>query len=101
VCPCTTRVGWAWDHGFEMCALVLHAWVGQGTMGLKCALVLHAWVGHGTMGLKCVSLYYTRGWAWDHGFEMCESTSYIITRVDATSFRSLFLIISTLVVGES
>jgi hypothetical protein len=34
-------------------------------------LVLHAWVGHGTMG-----------------FEMCESTSYIITRVDATSFRS-------------
>jgi hypothetical protein len=28
---------------------------------------------------------------------MCESTSYII----ATSFRSLFVIISTLVVGES
>jgi len=47
------------------------------------ALVLDALVGHGTMGLKC------------------ESTSYIITRVDATSFRSLFLIISTLVVGES
>ncbi len=41
------------------------------------------------------------GWALDHGFEMCESTSYIITRVDATSFRSLFLIISTLLVGES
>jgi hypothetical protein len=41
------------------------------------------------------------GWAWDHGFEMCESASYIITRVDATSFRNLFLIISTLVVGES
>ncbi len=40
------------------------------------------------------------GWAWDHGFEMCESTSYNM-RVDATSFRSLFLIISTLVVGES
>jgi len=36
-----------WDHGFEMCALVLHAWVGHGTMGLKCALVLHAWVGMG------------------------------------------------------
>jgi hypothetical protein len=137
VCPCTTCMGWAWDHGFEMCALVLHAWVGHGTMGLKCvpctacmgwawdhgfemcALVLHAWVGHGTMGLKCVPLYYTRGlsmgpwvwnvcpcttcvgWAWDHGFEMCECTSYIITRVDSTSFRSLFLIISTLVVGES
>jgi hypothetical protein len=28
--------GWAWDHGFEMCGLVLHAWVGRGTMGLKC-----------------------------------------------------------------
>jgi len=41
------------------------------------------------------------GWAWDHGFEMCESTSYIIRRVDVTSFRNLFLIISTLVVGES
>jgi len=170
--PCTTCVGWAWDHGFEMCALVLHTWVGHGTIGLKCvplyytrglgmgpwvwnvcpgttcvgrawdhgfemcALVLHARVGHGTMGLKCVPLYYMRGsgmgpwvwnvplyymrgsgmgpwvwnvcpcttclgWAWDHGFEMCESTSYIIRRVDATSFRSLFLIISTLVVGES
>jgi hypothetical protein len=41
------------------------------------------------------------GWAWDHGFEMCESTSYIIRRVDATSFRSLFLLISILVVGAS
>jgi hypothetical protein len=40
-------------------------------------------------------------WAWDHGFEIRESTTYIITRVDATSFRSLFLILSTLVVGES
>jgi hypothetical protein len=35
LCPCTTSVGWAWDHGFEMCALVPHAWVGHGTMGLK------------------------------------------------------------------
>jgi len=41
------------------------------------------------------------GWTWDHGFEMWESTSYFITRVHATSFRILFLIISTLVVGES
>jgi hypothetical protein len=32
---------------------------------------------------------------------MFESTSFIITRVDATRFRSLFLIISTLVVGQS
>jgi hypothetical protein len=32
---------------------------------------------------------------------MCESTSHIITSVDAIRFRSLFLIISTLVVGES
>jgi hypothetical protein len=70
------------------------------------ALVLHSWVGHGTMGLKCVPLYYTSGlvmgpwvwsvcpcttgglgmgpwvwsvypcttrvgWEWDNGFEMC------------------------------
>ncbi len=41
------------------------------------------------------------GWAWDPAFEMCESTTDIITRVDATSFRNLLLIISTLVVGES
>ncbi len=46
-------------------------------------------------------LYLCVGWAWDHGFEMCESTSYIITRVDATSFRSLFLILSTLVVLQA
>jgi hypothetical protein len=32
---------------------------------------------------------------------MCESISYIIRRVDAIGIRSLFLIISTLVVGES
>ncbi len=39
------------------------------------------------------------GWAWNHGFEMCASTAYIITtRVGATSFRSLFLFLSTLVV---
>ncbi len=43
-------------------------------------------------------LHVCVGWAWDHGFETCESTSYIITRVHATSLRSLFLILSTLVV---
>jgi hypothetical protein len=44
--------------------------------------------------LGTAPLYYCVRWAWDDGFKMCESTSYIITRVDATSFKSLFLIIS-------
>jgi hypothetical protein len=48
------------------------------------ALVPHVWVGHETMGLKCVN----------------PPTSYIIMRVDATRFRSLFLNLSTLAVGE-
>jgi hypothetical protein len=45
------------------------------------ALVLHVWVGHGTMGLKGVNI-----------------SRIFITRVDATGFRCLFLILSTLVV---
>jgi hypothetical protein len=44
-------------------------------------------------------MFYIGGcWAWDHGFLTCVN---LPRRVDATSFRSLFLIIATLVICES
>jgi hypothetical protein len=40
------------------------------------ALVLHALVGHGTMGLKCVPSYYTRGLGMGPWVEMCALVRY-------------------------
>jgi len=108
---------WSPYRGWKKIIFPLQFWaLWKNPDSRKCWGVLKCWIqrlgdtkrgNFGSVPLTDTMLGPTRpcttcvGWAWDHGFEICESTSYIITRVDATKFRSLLLIISTLVVGES